>query len=76
VIVFHERQLKQILESYLGILLNSYRTAHAPTTAFLPATDFLPPTRVVPTENVRAALAAVEAGNVDAGVVYKTDARG
>jgi molybdate transport system substrate-binding protein len=31
--------------------------------------------RVVPTENVRAALAAVESGNVDAGIVYKTDAR-
>jgi len=31
--------------------------------------------RVVPTENVRAALAAVEAGNADAGMVYKTDAR-
>lgn len=30
--------------------------------------------KVVPTENVRAALAAVEAGNVDAGIVYKTDA--
>lgn len=30
--------------------------------------------RVVPTENVRAALAAVESGNVDAGIVYKTDA--
>ena len=30
--------------------------------------------KVVPTENVRAALAAVAAGNVDAGVVYKTDA--
>jgi molybdate transport system substrate-binding protein len=30
--------------------------------------------RVVPTENVRAALAAVEAGNVDCGIVYKTDA--
>lgn len=30
--------------------------------------------RMVPTENVRACLAAVEAGNVDAGVVYKTDA--
>ncbi len=30
--------------------------------------------RVVPTENVRAALAAVEEGNVDAGIVYKTDA--
>jgi molybdate transport system substrate-binding protein len=31
--------------------------------------------KVVPTANVRAALAAVESGNVDAGMVYKTDAR-
>lgn len=30
--------------------------------------------KVIPTENVRAALAAVESGNVDAGVVYRTDA--
>ena len=30
--------------------------------------------RVVPTENVRAALAAVESGNADAGIVYITDA--
>jgi molybdate transport system substrate-binding protein len=30
--------------------------------------------RIIPTENVRAALAAVEAGNADAAVVYKTDA--
>ena len=30
--------------------------------------------RVVPTADVRAALAAVEYGNVDAGIVYKTDA--
>jgi molybdate transport system substrate-binding protein len=29
--------------------------------------------KVVPTENVRAALAAVESANVDAGIVYKTD---
>jgi molybdate transport system substrate-binding protein len=30
--------------------------------------------KVISTENVRAALAAVASGNVDAGVVYKTDA--
>jgi molybdate transport system substrate-binding protein len=30
--------------------------------------------KVVPTENVRAALAAIESGNVEAGIVYKTDA--
>ena len=30
--------------------------------------------KVVPTENVRAALAAVEAGNADASIVYRTDA--
>ena len=30
---------------------------------------------VVPTENVRGALAAVESGNVDAAIVYKTDAK-
>lgn len=30
--------------------------------------------KVVPAENVRAALAAVESGNVEAGMVYKTDA--
>ena len=29
--------------------------------------------KVVPTRNVRAALAAVEAGNVDAAIVYRTD---
>ncbi|HEY1719511.1 MAG TPA: molybdate ABC transporter substrate-binding protein [Verrucomicrobiae bacterium] len=29
--------------------------------------------KVIPTENVRAALAAVESGNVDVAVVYKTD---
>jgi molybdate transport system substrate-binding protein len=31
--------------------------------------------KIVPTENVRGALAAVEAGNVEAGIVYKTDAQ-
>jgi molybdenum ABC transporter, periplasmic molybdate-binding protein len=30
--------------------------------------------KIVPTENVRASLAAVESGNVEAGFVYKTDA--
>ena len=30
--------------------------------------------KIVPMENVRAALAAVESGNVEAGIVYKTDA--
>jgi len=30
--------------------------------------------KVIPTENVRAALAAVESGNADLGIVYKTDA--
>jgi molybdate transport system substrate-binding protein len=30
--------------------------------------------KVVPTENVRGSLAAVESGNVDVGIVYKTDA--
>src|SRR5947209_6251348 len=30
--------------------------------------------KVIPTENVRAALAAVESGNVSAGIVYRTDA--
>jgi len=31
--------------------------------------------KVIPVENVRAALAAVESGNVDAAIVYRTDAR-
>jgi molybdate transport system substrate-binding protein len=31
-------------------------------------------TKIIPTENVRAALAAVESGNVQTGIVYRTDA--
>jgi molybdate transport system substrate-binding protein len=31
--------------------------------------------KVIPTENVKGALAAVESGNVEAGIVYRTDAR-
>lgn len=31
--------------------------------------------KVIPMENVRAALAVVESGNADAGIVYQTDAR-
>src|SRR5690606_36918324 len=30
--------------------------------------------RIIPTENVRAALAAVQGGNADAAIVFKTDA--
>ena len=30
--------------------------------------------KIIPTQNVRASLAAVESGNVEAGFVYKTDA--
>ncbi len=43
---------------------------------YLQAIDLWPKVspKVIPTENVRTALAAVEAGNADAGIVYKTDA--
>ncbi len=30
--------------------------------------------KIIPTDNVRGALAAIESGNVEAGIVYKTDA--
>jgi molybdate transport system substrate-binding protein len=30
--------------------------------------------KIIPTDNVRSALAAVESGNVETGIVYKTDA--
>ena len=30
--------------------------------------------KIIPTDNVRAALAAVESGNIEAGIVFKTDA--
>ncbi|HTH47893.1 MAG TPA: molybdate ABC transporter substrate-binding protein [Candidatus Limnocylindria bacterium] len=49
-----------------GIYAKEYLTRQKLWTAVEP--------KVVPTENVRAALAAVESGNVDAGIVYQTDA--
>ena len=44
--------------------------------AWLESRDLWEPVapKVVPTENVRAALSAVEAGNADAAIVYRTDA--
>ncbi len=49
-----------------GIYAKEYLTRQDLWTAVEP--------KVVPTENVRAALAAVESGNVDAAIVYRTDA--
>lgn len=49
-----------------GIYAKEYLTRQNLWTAVEP--------KLVPTENVRAALAAVESGNVDAGIVYTTDA--
>jgi molybdate transport system substrate-binding protein len=48
----------------------TYAKAYLEKSALWPALE----AKVVPCENVRAVLAAVEAGNVDAGIVYKTDA--
>jgi molybdate transport system substrate-binding protein len=50
-----------------GIYAKEYLTSLGLWTAIAP--------NVVPAENVRAALAAVDSGNVDAAIVYKTDAR-
>lgn len=49
-----------------GVYAKAWLTKHNVWAAVKP--------KVVPTENVRAALAAVESGNVELGVVYKTDA--
>jgi molybdate transport system substrate-binding protein len=82
VVVFHENPLRL---SSAGDLIRVRRLALAETTsvpAGIYAREFLEKQglwpelekKVVPTENVRAALAAVESGNVEAGIVYKTDA--
>ena len=47
-----------------------YAKAYLTKTKLWPAVA----TKIIPTDNVRAALAAVESGNVEAGMVYKTDA--
>ncbi|HEX3797068.1 MAG TPA: molybdate ABC transporter substrate-binding protein [Verrucomicrobiae bacterium] len=49
-----------------GVYSREYLTKRGLWTAIAP--------KVIPTENVRAALAAVGSGNVEAGMVYKTDA--
>jgi molybdate transport system substrate-binding protein len=49
-----------------GVYAKSYLTSHGIWLAVQ--------NKVIPTENVRAALAAVASGNVEAGIVYKTDA--
>jgi molybdate transport system substrate-binding protein len=48
----------------------TYAKAYLEKTSLWPAVE----SKVVPCESVRAVLAAVESGNVDAGFVYKTDA--
>ena len=48
----------------------TYAKAYLEKLSLWPAVE----TKVIPCESVRAVLAAVESGNVDAGFVYKTDA--
>jgi molybdate transport system substrate-binding protein len=48
----------------------TYAKAYLEKLSLWPAVE----AKVVPCESVRAVLAAVESGNVDAGIVYKTDA--
>ncbi|MEI8288254.1 MAG: molybdate ABC transporter substrate-binding protein [Verrucomicrobiota bacterium] len=48
----------------------TYAKAYLEKLALWPVVE----SKIVPCENVRAVLAAVESGNVDAGFVYKTDA--
>jgi molybdate transport system substrate-binding protein len=48
----------------------TYAKSYLEKTGVWPAVEC----KIIPCENVRAVLAAVESGNVDAGIVYKTDA--
>ena len=65
-------QVKRIaLADWKAVPAGVYARAYLEKAGLWPAVE----RKVIPTENVRAALAAVESGNVDAGIVYKTDAR-
>src|ERR1043166_5968193 len=55
-------------------LLTRQISEHAPADMFISADEAKMDPKIVPTQNVRAPLAAVESGNVEAGFVYKTDA--